>query len=98
MREALFVGLTTVDIQFQLPYYPKENSKHKSNTYHIAAGGPACNAAIAFAYLGGRAQFVSAIGKNTFTQFLNEDIITHKVELIDVAKETKTGTGFWQAL
>ena len=54
MNKALFVGLTTVDIQFFTDFYPKENSKTKATNHAFFAGGPATNAAIIFSKLQAR--------------------------------------------
>lgn len=50
-HQGLFVGLTTLDLIYQVVEPPKPNQKLVASNYIMAAGGPATNAAIAFQYL-----------------------------------------------
>lgn len=50
----LFVGLTTLDLIYLAPHLPTQNQKLVAVDYTVAAGGPATNAAIAFAHLVGK--------------------------------------------
>jgi sugar/nucleoside kinase (ribokinase family) len=81
--KGLFIGLTTLDIQYFVTEHPVANSKVKASAPEIAAGGPAANAAIAFALLNGSADFLSCVGKNHFTSFIISDFEKHGVKLID---------------
>lgn len=84
-KKGLFIGLTTLDIQYFVNEHPVANTKVKANRPVIAAGGPAANAAIAFAFLGGDAHFLTAIGSNDFSGYLKNDLTQHQVKVIDVA-------------
>ena len=64
----LFVGLTTIDIQYLVDTFPALNSKMVAGTFAMSVGGPATNAAITFAHLGGKSHLMSAIGNNQFTR------------------------------
>ena len=81
--KGLFVGLTTLDIQYFVTEHPLANTKVKASAPVIAAGGPAANAAIAFALLNGSADFLSCVGNNHFTSFIVSDFEKHGVHLID---------------
>lgn len=82
-QKILFIGLTTVDIQYFLEEHPMPNTKHKAEAPFVVAGGPAANAAIAFAYMGGTADFLSCIGNNPFEKILIDDFTQNKVKVID---------------
>lgn len=88
-KKGLFIGLTTLDIQYFVNEHPLANTKIKTNRPVTAAGGPAANAAIAFAFLGGEAHFITAIGCNDFSGFLNNDLAQHQVMVIDVAADSE---------
>jgi sugar/nucleoside kinase (ribokinase family) len=77
----LFAGLTTIDIQYFVESFPKPDKKVKTAPPDILVGGPATNAAVAFAALNGGANLTSATGINPFSGFIREDLawncITH---------------------
>lgn len=85
----LFVGLTTVDIQYFVDEFPNRNTKVKTNAPDILIGGPATNAAVAFSYLNNGAHLATVVGENSFTSFIENDFLETNVELIDIAKSQK---------
>ena len=62
----LFIGLTTIDIQYFVDTFPESNRKVKTEAPEIFVGGPATNAAVAFAKLNNGAFLASPVGKNPF--------------------------------
>ena len=52
-KNGLFLGLTTIDIQYFVDSFPASNVKVKTHPPEIMVGGPATNAAVAFAHLNG---------------------------------------------
>ncbi len=82
----LFVGLSTIDIQFGVNHFPVINSKTKAEKYGVYTGGPAANAAAAFSYLGGNTRFITAIGENVFTDFMYKDFKKLNVEIFDLMR------------
>jgi sugar/nucleoside kinase (ribokinase family) len=84
IKKGLFIGLTTLDIQYFVNENPPYNTKIKTDTPVCAAGGPAANAAIAFARLGGQPDFLTCMGKNHFRNFLVNDFTDNGVTLIDL--------------
>lgn len=86
-KRVLFIGLTTIDIQYFFDGFPLPNTKHKTEKPVLAAGGPAANAAITFAWLGGEAHFLSFVGKNHFSEFIHNDLNACNVKLIDCIEE-----------
>jgi len=77
--KGLFAGLTTVDIQYFVEKFPASNKKIKTKPPNILVGGPATNAAVAFAVLNGGASLASATGKNPFTDFVREDLAMNNI-------------------
>ncbi|MBN1769478.1 MAG: hypothetical protein JXR50_04935 [Prolixibacteraceae bacterium] len=83
-KNGLFVGLTTVDIQYFVDAHPHEDSKLKADAAPLVLpGGPAANAAIAFAALSGHADFLSCVGQNEFSDFVTIAFEAKNVKLID---------------
>jgi sugar/nucleoside kinase (ribokinase family) len=80
----LFVGLTTLDLLYGLPRLPGPNEKMTADRQVVAAGGPAANAAVTFASLGGRADLVTALGAHTLAQVSGADLAAHGVTVHDV--------------
>ena len=58
----LFVGLVTLDVVQRVDRVPGPNDKVVASSLDVAAGGPATNAAVAFAALGGRSTLLTAVG------------------------------------
>jgi len=84
--KGLFLGLTTIDIQYIIDQFPAPDSKVNSpDAPDILVGGPATNAAVTYSHLGGRAHLVSAFGQNVFNSFLQEDLRKFNIEHHDLA-------------
>jgi sugar/nucleoside kinase (ribokinase family) len=58
----LFVGLTTLDVVHVLDDLPRADEKLTAREQYVAAGGPAANAAVTFAALGGHAVLHTVLG------------------------------------
>lgn len=70
----LFVGRSVLDV-IQLVEEPApSNGKIRSLRHTVAAGGPATNAAVLFAALGGRAELVSRISDDPLGEALRGDL------------------------
>ena len=80
-----FVGLATLDVVQRVDRFPEPNQKVVATDTWLAAGGPATNAAIAFAALGGRAVLWSALGAGAAADVVRADLADAGVEVIDVA-------------
>ena len=57
----LFIGLSTVDVVYRIEALPT-NAKSVASAQAVFAGGPATNAVIAFAALGGHGTLGSSLG------------------------------------
>ena len=69
-----FVGLTTLDYVFYVDCQPENNAKVKTNNYKRFVGGPAANAAITYALLGGDATLVTCLGNTVESDFIKETL------------------------
>ncbi len=80
--------MTTLDCIYQVDQPPSANEKVAANKSLLVAGGPATNAAVAFAQLGQsrhhQATLLSAVGQHPLTALLKEDLQTHGVTLMDL--------------
>lgn len=85
MVRGLFFGLATVDLQYQVECYPAANTKNPARAFAMQTGGPAANAAVAFAHLGGEARLLTRIGRHPLGDFLRADLAAAGVEVVDLA-------------
>lgn len=83
----LFVGLTTLDLIYQVEQLPDRNQKIVALADMLAAGGPATNAAVTFAYLGNSARLVSVLGQHAIAQLVRAELAEFNLELLDLAPE-----------
>lgn len=84
-RHGVFVGLATVDLVLRVGRHPRPNEKTVASERRLCAGGPAANAAIAFARLGGRATLFTALGQSPLAAVVRADLALHGVEVVDHA-------------
>jgi sugar/nucleoside kinase (ribokinase family) len=84
----LFVGLATLDVVHRVAQPPAANQKITAAAQFVAAGGPAANAAVTFAALGGTAILVTALGDDAVAGIVRADLATHGVQVTDVAAGT----------
>jgi sugar/nucleoside kinase (ribokinase family) len=87
--KGLFVGLATVDLTYTVDKIPRRNEKISVPGQIITAGGPSANAAITFAFLGGRSTLASAVGANPLSAIIRYDLSQSAVLLHDVARRRK---------
>ena len=85
----LFVGLSTVDIIYGVDSFPAPDTKTTAAGYCIAAGGPASNAAVAFAYLGGDARLVSALGTGVVAELARRDLSACGVAHLEIDEKRR---------
>ena len=82
-----FVGLCTVDLEYVVHEFPPPNQKVSALRQELSAGGPAANAAITFAFLGGAASLVTALGGHAIAAIAREDLEKYKVQVHDLVQE-----------
>jgi sugar/nucleoside kinase (ribokinase family) len=84
-QSGLFVGITTIDIQYLLDTFPESNAKTWAEAFTMTVGGPATNAAITFAHLGGDSHLLSVIGQHPFTPFIEGELRQYNVSWMDLS-------------
>ncbi|MEV7756595.1 PfkB family carbohydrate kinase [Microbacterium sp. NPDC089180] len=83
----VFVGLTTLDVVHVVDRAPAPNEKVTATAQFLAAGGPAANAAVTFAALGGEATLVTAIGRGSVAEVIVADLERHGVRIVDLTPD-----------
>ncbi|MDQ8195909.1 PfkB family carbohydrate kinase [Coraliomargarita sp. SDUM461004] len=66
--DVLCVGYACIDINFNAPHHPGADEKVRALSMHSCGGGPASNAAITIARLGGRSAFSGYLGQDAYGQ------------------------------
>lgn len=84
----LFLGRSTLDALYRLDDLPAEDAKAYAREFHAAPGGPALNAAITHALLGGESMLISAIGGGPWAAPVRAEIESHGIALLDLAAGT----------
>lgn len=81
----VFAGLCTLDVVHRVERLPGADEKVTALEQFVAAGGPAANAAVTFAALGGDAVLVSVLGTGAAADVARADLEAHGVRVVDVA-------------
>jgi sulfofructose kinase len=74
------VGYACVDINFNASHHPSADEKIRATQMHTCGGGPAANAAVAIARLGGSVRFSGYLGNDAFgdahlREFANDGVL-----------------------
>ncbi|MBM6403596.1 carbohydrate kinase [Phycicoccus sp. CSK15P-2] len=85
MGAVLACGLATVDVVQVVAAPPLPDEKVVALASTVAAGGPACNAAMTAALLGVETRFVGAVGSGPLSAVVLRDLATHGVAVTDLA-------------
>ncbi|MGQ8335358.1 PfkB family carbohydrate kinase [Sunxiuqinia sp. A32] len=85
----LFVGLSTLDIQYFTDVFPSSNEKVKTNEPLLLVGGPATNASVAYSFLGGQSTLVSGVGNSPFRKLFTDDFEQNRIEHIDLYTDSE---------
>lgn len=85
----VFVGLVTLDVVHRVTANPGTNEKVTAEVQFVAAGGPAANAAVTFAGLGGHAILVTALGSDPAADLIRADLRACMVTVLDAASDRK---------
>ena len=83
-KQGLFVGLVTLDLIYLVHNLPQANQKLAAEDAAIAAGGPATNAAVTFAHLGGAATVLTALGSHPIAGLIRSDLDQWGVAIADL--------------
>jgi sugar/nucleoside kinase (ribokinase family) len=83
-----FAGLATLDTAYRVDALPGANKKVVALGQELAAGGPATNAAVTFAALGGAPMLISAFGGHVLARYAAAELTHRGVEVRDAAAHT----------
>ncbi|WP_173125545.1 PfkB family carbohydrate kinase [Kibdelosporangium persicum] len=83
----LTVGLCTVDLVQRVDVLPVPGQKVQSSSVELVAGGPAANAAITIAALGGHVRLVTVLGSHPLADLARRDLERYGVEVVDVVPD-----------
>ncbi|MGA9071494.1 MAG: PfkB family carbohydrate kinase [Terracidiphilus sp.] len=89
---ALFLGRSTLDALYRLDHLPAEDTKVYARDFQAAPGGPALNAALTHARLGGESMLVSAVGGGPWAAMLRAELDRDRIGLLDLAAGTNYET------
>lgn len=78
--EVLIAGMAVADFVFRVPAIPVEAEKYRADSMEIVVGGPAANAAIAIARLGGRAVLSTRLGEDGVADAVRDDLEAEGVD------------------
>lgn len=85
LHRGAFVGLCGLDsVYYGNEPLPEENTKIRISDFTLAVGGPAANAAIAYAKLGGEAYLITRIGESPEGALLKAKLKEQNVRVIDI--------------
>ncbi|WOD39371.1 PfkB family carbohydrate kinase [Nodosilinea sp. E11] len=87
MATGLFIGLMTLDCIYRVSQVPGSNEKIVAEDSLLVAGGPATNAAIAFAALGNRAIVMGALGQHPLATMIRTELAGYGVEVVDLTPD-----------
>lgn len=83
----LFVGLCTMDYVYYADKFPEENKKIKVKDYARYIGGPAANAAITYAMLGGDATLATCLGNSLESKMMLEELSSYGVQVLNYSEQ-----------
>ncbi|MGO8756590.1 MAG: PfkB family carbohydrate kinase [Terracidiphilus sp.] len=84
MTSGVFVGLSTIDIVYNVDEFPETNTKVAARSQDVLVGGPATNAAVTFAHLGGKPTLVTTVGRHALASVVRQELEKYSVRLIDL--------------
>lgn len=80
MHDVLCVGHASFDVTMSVPRQPVPNEKMQADALQLAGGGPAANAAVCVARLGGEAGFCGYLGRDVFGDICLDEFATESVD------------------
>lgn len=86
MSDILCVGHAVEDHLFRVGEIPASAAKHQAKDFEVVGGGPAANAAVAIARLGGSARLAARVGDDAFGASIISDLESEGVDCTLVRK------------
>ncbi len=93
MSDISVLGIFVADISFSGPKIPAVGETILGNKYNVGPGGKGCNQAIAIARLGGKVNFISKIGKDTYGKLALETLKKNNINTENIIQDEKLQTG-----
>jgi sugar/nucleoside kinase (ribokinase family) len=87
VTSALFAGLCVLDLVQRVTRPPAPDEKVTALSRELVAGGPATNAAVTFAVLGGSARLLTAVGSHALGSVLRADLRRPGLTLVDLLED-----------
>ena len=93
MSDISVLGIFVADISFSGSKIPEVGETILGNEYNVGPGGKGCNQAIAIARLGGKVNFISKIGKDSYGELALNTLTKNKIITESVIQDKNLQTG-----
>ena len=93
MSDISVLGIFVADISFSGPKIPAIGETILGNKYNVGPGGKGCNQAVAIARLGGKVNFISKIGKDSYGDLALNTLAKNKINTESVIQDENLQTG-----
>ena len=93
MSDISVLGIFVADISFSGPKIPAIGETILGNKYNVGPGGKGCNQAVAIARLGGKVNFISKIGKDSYGELALNTLTKNKINTESVIQDENLQTG-----
>ena len=93
MSDISVLGIFVADISFSGPKIPSVGETILGNKYNVGPGGKGCNQAIAIARLGGKVNFISKIGKDSYGELALNTLKKNNINIKNIIQDEKLQTG-----
>ena len=82
MSDISVLGIFVADISFSGPKIPSVGETILGNKYNVGPGGKGCNQAIVIARLGGKVNFISKIGKDSYGELALNTLKKNNINIL----------------
>ena len=93
MSDISILGIFVADISFSGPKIPSVGETILGNKYNVGPGGKGCNQAIVIARLGGKVNFISKIGKDSYGELALNTLKKNNINIENIIQDEKLQTG-----
>ena len=93
MSDISVLGIFVADISFSGPKIPSVGETILGNKYNVGPGGKGCNQTIAIARLGGKVNFISKIGKDSYGELALNTLKKNNINIENIIQDEKLQTG-----
>jgi len=93
MSDISVLGIFVADISFSGNKIPGVGETILGNRYNVGPGGKGCNQAVAIARLGGKVNFISKIGKDTYGKLALNTLKKNNIKTDNVIQNKNLQTG-----